>query len=55
MAMLIVSPEKQSQMAAKMRELRERIPSWNAIAKETAIVYERAQMDVVSQPVGAHP
>jgi hypothetical protein len=54
MTALISAPEKQALMAVKMKALRERIPSWSAIAKATTIVYEHAQMEAASQPAGAH-
>ncbi len=51
---LIYSPESQASMTAKMKTLRERIPSWNAIAMTTTSVYERAHGEPASQPLGAH-
>ncbi|MGI9451262.1 MAG: glycosyltransferase family 4 protein [Geminicoccaceae bacterium] len=54
MLALMSSPECHASMALNMQALRQRVPSWNAIAKATTIVYERAQMEPITQPVGAH-
>ncbi len=54
MAALISEPERRAIMAEKMESMRERVPSWDAIAKATTIVYERAQLEPISQPVRAH-
>ncbi|MGI9492490.1 MAG: glycosyltransferase family 4 protein [Geminicoccaceae bacterium] len=55
MVALMSSPERQAFMAKNMEALRTRVPSWNAIAEATTAVYERAQIEPVTQPVGAHP
>ncbi len=51
---LIASPEHQLQMAGEMKALRRRIPSWEAIAEMTTVVYEQAQPESPSQPLGVH-
>lgn len=50
---LVREPERQALMTTKMETLRSRIPSWNAIAKSTTNVYQRAQAKTESQPLGA--
>ncbi len=54
LAVLMAAPEKRASMAVNMKALRERIPSWHAIAKATATVYGRAQVEPESQPIRAH-
>ncbi len=54
LAVLIAAPEKRASMAAKMKALRDRIPSWHAIAEATTNVYERAPIEPESQPIRVH-
>lgn len=54
MAALIAAPERRGLMAKKMKAMQERVPSWDAIAKATTIVYEHAQVEPASQVLGAH-
>lgn len=51
---VIAEPEKQALMAAGMTTLCHSIPSWEAIAENTTLVYERAQQGLLSQPVEVH-
>lgn len=52
---LTLAPENQALMAVKMKALRDRIPGWDVIAKMTTAVYEDAQMEQSSQPLGILP
>ena len=51
--MLVTQPERQTELATGMRALRDRIPSWQAIADVTTDVYRRAQIENASHPLGA--
>jgi glycosyltransferase involved in cell wall biosynthesis len=52
---LIDDPALVDVMRTKMVGLQQRIPSWQRIAETTTEVYELAQSQPTSTPIGAHP